>query len=61
MWPAMMAWLFAIFATIEGVRASALLIRGNMRHSRMHKENGVSLLVNTAGLAIAAVLTFLVL
>ena len=61
MWPAMMAWLFAIFAIIEGVRASILLICGNMHQSRINKENGVSLLVNTAGLAIAVTLTFLVL
>ena len=61
MWPAMMAWLFAIFAIIEGVRASILLICGSVRHSRINKENGVSLLLNAAGLAIAAAITFLVL
>lgn len=61
MWPTMIAWLFAILATIEGVRASALLVQGIARHSQNNKEYGLYLLVNTTGLAIAAILIFLVL
>lgn len=61
MWPAIMAWLFVVLATIEGMRASAFLIYGSIHRSRIHKENGASLLVNTAGLTIAAILIFLVL
>lgn len=60
MWHIFLAWMFAVFAVIEGFRSGTLLAYGLIKKKKDCKEHGVALAVNTTGFALAAALVFLV-